>query len=140
MGEVLIDTDVLIWLIEEAHEDVLQAVALEFDLCVSAVTVFEFLTGVFRCQKKQLVELLERHFKTIPVTHEIAKKAAEIEADLMRRGETMAPRDVIIGATAITMKIPLWTRNVSHFERLIRYGLMLFDETKVTELIMRARI
>lgn len=61
----------------------------------------------------------------IPVTYEIITKVAQIEADLMKIGKMLEPRDVIIAATAIVLGMPLWTENVKDFSRLKKYGLTL---------------
>ena len=43
----------------------------------------------------------------------------------MKQGKMLEPRDILIGATAIVLGIPLWTENIEDFKRLERYGLKL---------------
>ncbi|MHA1609515.1 MAG: type II toxin-antitoxin system VapC family toxin [Candidatus Njordarchaeales archaeon] len=125
MGEIMIDTDILIMILEKASLKTLEGLLEKYELYISGIVAFEFLVGVYRTNKKILKELLEKYFTIVPITYEIIVKAAEIEADLMRSGQMIDPRDALIGATAIIHEIPLWTNNVKDFKRLEKYGLKL---------------
>jgi len=37
-------------------------------------------------------------------------------------------RDLIIGATSISRKLPLWTKNEKHFSKLKERGLILWKK------------
>jgi len=121
----MIDTDILIMILEKASLKTLEGLLEKYELYISGIVAFEFLVGVYRTNKKILKELLEKYFTIVPITYEIIVKAAEIEADLMRSGQMIDPRDALIGATAIIYEIPLWTNNVKDFKRLEKYGLKL---------------
>ena len=125
MGKIMIDTDILIMILEKASLKTLEGLLEKYELYISGIVAFEFLVGVYRTNKKILKELLEKYFTIVPITYEIIVKAAEIEADLMRSGQMIDPRDALIGATAIIHEIPLWTNNVKDFKRLEKYGLKL---------------
>jgi tRNA(fMet)-specific endonuclease VapC len=63
---------------------------------------------------EQFVELNE----ILPLTEEVAKKAAEIYAELRKNGETIGHNDILIAGTAIVNDMTLITNNVNHFGRI----------------------
>ncbi len=68
---------------------------------------------------------LERVFTVLPPTNDILRKTIEIYRDLKFKGELIDERDLIVAATAISNDLPLLTRNRRHYERLLKYGLVL---------------
>ncbi|MEM2419749.1 MAG: type II toxin-antitoxin system VapC family toxin [Candidatus Bathyarchaeia archaeon] len=56
-------------------------------------------------------------FEILPYTYEIARTAAEIDAQLAKNGQTISFSDTIIAATATHYKLTLVTRNTEHFSR-----------------------
>lgn len=127
MDEIIIDTDVLIDLLEKESKDRLFTLITRYTLCIPVIVYFEFMTGAYRCNRIYYGAILKKFLKVIPLTIEIAEKAAEIEAKLMEDGCPLDPRDVLIAATAIVEKKPLWTRNIRHFKRLKNHGLKLVN-------------
>lgn len=125
MGKIMIDTNILIKLLEKVPLDKLEELVAQYDVYISGIVAFEFLVGVYRTGKIELKELLEKYFAIVPLTYDIIVKSAEIEAELMKQGKMLEPRDILIGATAIVLGIPLWTENIEDFKRLERYGLKL---------------
>lgn len=125
MGKIMIDTNILIKLLEKVPLDKLEELVAQYDVYISGIVAFEFLVGVYRTGKTELKELLEKYFAIVPLTYDIIVKSAEIEAELMKQGKMLEPRDILIGATAIVLGIPLWTENIEDFKRLERYGLKL---------------
>ncbi|RLE73770.1 MAG: type II toxin-antitoxin system VapC family toxin [Thermoprotei archaeon] len=121
----MIDTNILIKLLEKVPLDKLEELVAQYDVYISGIVAFEFLVGVYRTGKIELKELLEKYFAIVPLTYDIIVKSAEIEAELMKQGKMLEPRDILIGATAIVLGIPLWTENIEDFKRLERYGLKL---------------
>jgi len=87
---------------------------------ISVVTAHEVLRGLFYIgneQKLRSGEAALSRFEIIPYTYEIAKKAAEIDASLAKRGEMLPFPDVVIAATAIVYDLTLVTRD-EHFKRI----------------------
>jgi len=87
---------------------------------ISVVTAHEVLRGLFYIgneQKLRSGESALSRFEIIPYTYEIAKKAAEIDASLAKRGEMLPFSDVVIAATAIVYDLTLITRD-EHFRRI----------------------
>jgi tRNA(fMet)-specific endonuclease VapC len=54
----------------------------------------------------------------IPVNEEIALKAAELRANLIKKGQTVAHYDCLIAATALVQDWILVTRNTDHFKQV----------------------
>ena len=53
-----------------------------------------------------------------PLSEEAALRAAEINRALARRGDPLPVPDLLIAGIALTLKLPLLTRNRRHFERI----------------------
>ena len=123
MVEVHLDTDALIDLLEKEPLSKVIELAVRYELKISAVVYFEFMVGAYRVKRLDLRTLVNKYFEVLPVTREVADKAARIESELMEKGELLEARDLIIAATAITRNAMLLTRNKKHYQRLKKYGL-----------------
>jgi len=71
--------------------------------------------------------LLEKTFKILWPNNNSILVASKIWADLKKRGKLIDERDLEIGALCIINQLPLWTKNIKHFNRLKKYGLRLVD-------------
>ena len=79
-----------------------------------------FMGGLFCLGNKEKIIEGERalaRFDLIPYTYEIARKAAKIDAELIKQGGMLSFPDVVIAATAIVYDLKLVTRD-KHFERI----------------------
>ncbi len=94
---------------------------------ISAITIQEYLRGtyyLFGNKPDQIDEKLSKaegdlvRFSGIDMDYNVAKAAAQIDADLTRKGEQIGYADVLIGATAQFYQLTLLTRNKDHFERI----------------------
>lgn len=92
---------------------------------ISAVTQYEFYWGIFRRYEKgsakykeamNKAEMLFSRFYVLPVTSEIAIKAAEIGTYLISQGKEVDMMDTYIAATAMLHRLRLVTANTAHFE------------------------
>ena len=123
---MIFDTTFLVDLLRSSDLAVKQkAEDLDVKLIVKAITsitVLELWRGAIRCgkteQEKKKIDLLLKSFVVYSITPEIAKKAAEIESDLLEKGEMIELEDVLIAATALIKNMPLLTRNIKHFQRI----------------------
>lgn len=71
-----------------------------------------------RAKASEDLDRLLSRFEILPLTRSVAIGAAEIIADLRRRGEPLYDlHDVYIGATARTKRLTVLTANVDHFDR-----------------------
>ncbi len=58
--------------------------------------------------------------------NDIIIKYVEIYQKLKRKGDILSDSDLLIASTSIAKNLPLLTKNVKHFKRLIKFGLKLF--------------
>lgn len=95
------------------------------EFAVSTITVMELAHGRFRAidplvalRRKLYLETLSDAVPVIPVTHDIALLAAEVDAGLKRSGQQVATADLLIGCTALHLRYAIVTRNVRHFRMI----------------------
>ncbi|MFN3420954.1 MAG: type II toxin-antitoxin system VapC family toxin [Armatimonadota bacterium] len=91
-------------------------------LTFSIITRYEILRGL-KClgATRKLDEFEEfcRQNIILPLTDAIIVRAAEIYADLYRRGQLISDADILIAATAIEHNLALVTNNLTHFQRIL---------------------
>lgn len=126
----LFDTSFLIDLVsgdEGAKEKAREVDAEAVFKAISPVTVHEYLRGVYYIymnDKNVLKSMLRKaeaelaRFEILPYTYEIAKTAAEIDANLTKEGQTISMPDIMLAATALSYKLSVVTRNADHFKRI----------------------
>ncbi|HYY92723.1 MAG TPA: type II toxin-antitoxin system VapC family toxin [Candidatus Dormibacteraeota bacterium] len=93
---------------------------------VSVVTVYEYLRGVYYVysNSKQLSEKLESAerelsaFQAVPLTPEISRRSAQLQAALERKGEMLGINDLYFASTALSLNLTLVTRNTQDFRRV----------------------
>jgi tRNA(fMet)-specific endonuclease VapC len=90
-------------------------------ISLSIITYYEILNGLlYKDAKKQLSkfeEFVELN-KVIPLTLPMAKTAANIQADLRKKGTEIGHTDTLIAGIAITSELQLVTNNTDHFIRI----------------------
>ena len=98
---------------------------------LSIITYYEILNGLlYKDAKKQLkkfTDFVELN-KVIPMTMRTAKIAAEIFADLRKKGREIGHTDTLIAGIAIANDLQLITNNTDHFKRI--KGLEIENWTK----------
>ena len=131
MESVCLDTDILIDTLRGHREtvDKIRDLEMVFNLNTTVINSFELYYGAFKTKKSDknvlyVDELLER-LLILKMNGYASKLAGKILADLKKKGEIIDFRDVIIASIAITSDTTLFTRNVSHFERI--EGIMLYE-------------
>ncbi len=124
---VLFDTSVLI----AQERGLWDAVAFNEQLvgdhtaAISAITVSEFLEGVFRAPPGKRQEARRSFFDAIISTHPVlpfgveeAHTHARLKADLSRKGVTVGPHDLLIASTCLHHDFDLVTLNTEEFSRI----------------------
>ncbi len=91
---------------------------------ISIITLYEFVRG--KVDPVRAKRLAEEIFIVLPIDNAVVETASAIWRDLRRKGSP-TERDLIIGATAISSELPLWTNNRKHFAGLKPYGLRFWS-------------
>ncbi len=89
---------------------------------IAAVSIMELWKGAVQSnrpeQEKQKVDDLLSSLYLYHFDEKEAKKAGEIDAVLLQKGEMVEAEDVIIAAVAIMHHETILTRNAKHFQRI----------------------
>ncbi|WP_338769463.1 type II toxin-antitoxin system VapC family toxin [Bernardetia sp. ABR2-2B] len=88
---------------------------------ISIITYYELLNGLYYGdteERTQEIELFLNHHTILPLSKEIARKAAGIYTKLKKEGNSIAHNDILIAATAIVENLVLVTNNEKHFYRI----------------------
>lgn len=122
MKEALIDTDTLSYFFRNQPEVVamLDKYLEEHGFVnLSVITYYEVLNGLYFKDAKNKLTSFEEFValnEVLPLTDEIAKKAAEIYASLRKKGVIVGHNDIMIASTAIVNDMVLITNNTKHFK------------------------
>ena len=134
MSPSILDTDILSEFLR-GNEKVVKNVdeyLLEFGfVSLSIITYYEILNGLlYKDAKKQLKKF--ESFVTLNnvllLTLKSTKLAANIQADLRKKGREIGHADTLIAGIAIANKLQLVTNNTDHFKRI--KGLQLANWSK----------
>ena len=127
-----LDTDLLVAILrgkEEAWKKV-EEIDEESKGATTAINAFELFFGANKSQRKnenvnKTSKLLER-LAVFSLDCSSSRKAAEISATLVAKGETIDFRDAMIAAISIENNLTLVTRNNAHFKRIKDLNLELW--------------
>lgn len=124
MKAALIDTNILS-LFFRGHPQVVsrfQAYLAEHDaISLSMITYYEIVSGLkHRDAQKQLGQFLEFTSQNIilSLTREAADIAAELYADLRKKGQPIDDIDLLIAGIAMVNGLVMVTQNRKHFDRI----------------------
>jgi tRNA(fMet)-specific endonuclease VapC len=94
-------------------------------LALSTISVMELEHGIWRAQDAAQAARRQTFFDdffaavpTYPVTFEIARRAARIDAETRKRGVVIPFQDLVIGVTALEFNYAVATLNVRHFRMI----------------------
>ncbi len=133
-GKTLLDSDTLSFYFKKYPKVVAEAqnyLQHHQIFTFSAITRFELLRGMkVRNATAQLkfFDLFCRQNEIIELNDEIPVRAADIYADLSKRGQLVGDADILIAATALENNLPVITNNERHFERIT--GLQILNWNK----------
>jgi tRNA(fMet)-specific endonuclease VapC len=88
---------------------------------ISAVTYYEVLNGLYYKDSKKQLSIFEKFISEntiVVLTAQSAKIAANIEADLRKKGTVIGHTDTLIAGIAIANDLQLVTNNTDHFKRV----------------------
>ncbi|MFY9550281.1 MAG: type II toxin-antitoxin system VapC family toxin, partial [Thermoanaerobaculia bacterium] len=94
------------------------------DFGISAVTLAELWFGAAKSSRpkptRQSVDAFLRPFEILPFGSEAAGAYAETRLSLEKKGEPIGERDLLIAATAISLKLTVVTHNLREFSKVPR--------------------
>lgn len=129
MTSVVLDTDVLSNLLRAFRlrkESVVVERAREYlaqhtRFTISIVTRYEVLRGLKAkgaLTQERVFERFCANNTVLPITEQVIDQAAEIWAELRKRGDLIPDADILIAATALVEGCGLVTNNERHFRRV----------------------
>ncbi len=119
----LLDTNFCIRVIRGAESETRKLASLSpGDVAVSIVTCYELYVGVAKCarpeEERPKVQKFLSTVKRLTVNFSSAIAAANIRADLERRGEMIGPYDILLAGQAQALGLTLVTANTNEFTRI----------------------
>jgi len=141
---VCLDTNILIDTLRGDEETVGRMREIESTgsiLSTTTINAFELFYGAEKTERKErnrdaVAKLLDR-LLVYEFTGKAAERAGEIAAHLEADGRSIDFRDVLIGATAIVNDSTLFTRDISHFERIPHLRLQVSSPRTGSEASLR---
>jgi len=135
MSDYLLDTNILILYLRktEAYYQLLDGLAKDDTLYISAITRLEIIRGMHECERKDTFGLLDS-LETLEITIEIADQAGELIRSWRTRGTILEDADAIIAATALNNSLALVTTNAKHFPMP---DLVVYQADKYGKLTLR---
>ena len=123
---VLIDSDVLIWLMR-GNPAAMAAVNQQTDWYISAVSYMELVQG---CRNKAELKAIQKAFKSgagdvLPITQGISDAACRL-VEKYSLSHSVHLADALIAATALEHKLPLLSGNGKHFAAIDGLELRTF--------------
>src|ERR1700738_1824299 len=88
---------------------------------ISVITRYEILRGLtVKGARKQATVFADfcAQNEVVPISDDVVFRAAEIYADLYKRGEMIGDADILIAASAQVRRYSLATNNEAHFRRI----------------------
>lgn len=112
----LIDTDIVIDYLRrhEYARELLERFSREGMLAISVITHLEVYQGIRPGEEERTNAFLDG-FVSMPVDVPLARRAGKLLSELRSRGITVGMGDAIIGATALSLNLPLLTNNTQHY-------------------------
>lgn len=121
---VLLDTDVVSLLLRSqpnVSKKAREYTAIRGKLFISIITRFEIIRGLKvkdgTAQLAKFERFCDRN-EVLPLTEAMVMQAADIYADLYRRGTLIGDADILIAATALVHDLAVITNNGAHFRRI----------------------
>ncbi|RLF92265.1 VapC toxin family PIN domain ribonuclease [Thermococci archaeon] len=123
--EITFDSAALLKMHSKSRKRLLEITLAKFNVNISIITIYRYLTA--RAYLKKNIELefdiLKDIYTIIPLTEDIIIKAAQIEANLLRKGIIMDIEDILTAATAIQTGSLLIADDAKRYDPIRRFGL-----------------
>jgi tRNA(fMet)-specific endonuclease VapC len=120
----ILDTDILSLLMRKNAAVLARAsvyLSEHRQFTISIITRYEILRGLKAKDALKQAERFEDFCsknRVLPITDEVVFRAADVYADLYKRGELIGDADILIAASAMVNGLAIVTNNVGHFRRV----------------------
>ena len=118
MPVILVDTDVLIDYLAGIPSALEGFEKYADQLQTTAISCFELLSGARAGKRGDRLRRLIAALPVLPLDRKAAEHAATVRQQLEAAGSQIGMADSLIAGIALTHRIPVWTRNRRHFERV----------------------
>lgn len=123
MLRYMLDTNLCIRVLRDKPQSIRDRFNAEADgLCISTIILTELLHGAEKSVRPALnrtkVEQFAARLEVLPFDHEAAAHAADIRADLERKGTPIGGYDVLIAGHARSRGLVVVTGNLGEFSRV----------------------
>jgi len=127
---LIIDTGVLIKAERQDHRNPVALVPVGEEVGLCSISLSELLEGIYyaktQLQAERRRNFIERAKSVIPIVafdESIAEVHARLRAKLRQQGKLIGPHDLIIVATAMSLRWDILTFNVTEFRQVEGLGV-----------------
>jgi len=124
VNTICVDTDIIIDYFRgrEPGKSAFLSWGKKSEVLITSITAFELLLGANLSSKRQKriieVESLLNQHEILAFARNDANEAAKKGAEFKAKGATVEIRDLLNASICLSRKIPILTRNKTHFERI----------------------
>ena len=137
-GELMLDSTSLAVLHSKSKETLLEFILARFEVYVSILSLYEFLSSVAYYRAYDLKKLLlniEKIYHILYPDKKVILKASEIDSALIHAGIFLNQIDLLVASTAIVNNLLLITNKPENFECIKKYGLFFISLNEFLEKI-----
>ena len=88
------------------------------EVALTSISVFELYAGIEGKRRLSQIETLIQGVTILPLDVIEAVIAGRIYTQLKSKGQLVGTHDILIAATCVANRVPLYTKNVAHFLKI----------------------
>jgi len=117
---IVVDTDVVIDFFNGVFPgaEVMSKLISSQEVALTSISVFELYAGIEGKRRLSQIETLIQGVTILPLDVIEAVIAGRIYTQLKSKGQLVGTHDILIAATCVANRIPLYTKNVAHFSKI----------------------
>lgn len=117
---IVVDTDVVIDFFNGVSPGagVMLKLISRQEVALTSISVFELYAGIEGKRRLSQIETLIQGVTILPLDVIEAVIAGRIYTQLKSKGQLVGTHDILIAATCVANRVPLYTKNVAHFSKI----------------------
>jgi len=117
---IVVDTDVVIDFFNGVFPgaEIMSKLISGQEVALTSISVFELYAGIEGKRRLSQIETLIQGVTILPLDVIEAVIAGKIYTQLKSKGQLVGTHDILIAATCVANRIPLYTKNVAHFSKI----------------------